>query len=62
MLFEADEIFFASTPFKVFPVRQIEHQFLEETPGPLTRKLAELMDNISGGEDARFSHWLDPVS
>jgi branched-chain amino acid aminotransferase len=61
MLFEANEIFFASTPFKVFPVRQIEHQFFEETPGPLTRRLAELMANISGGKDARFNHWLDPV-
>jgi branched-chain amino acid aminotransferase len=61
MLFEADEIFFASTTLKVFPVRQIEHQFLDETPGPLTRKLAELMDNISGGKDERFNHWLDMV-
>ncbi len=61
LLFEAEEIFLSSTPFKVLPVRKINDRQLEYTPGPLTRKMAELLDGIAGGIDERFKDWMYPV-
>lgn len=57
-LFEAEEIFLSCTPFKVLPVRQINDRKLDNAPGPLTRKIAELLDTIAGGNDDRFKDWL----
>lgn len=62
LLFEADEIFFGCTPFKVLPVRQIEDRMLDTAPGPVTRKFATLMEAIAGGRDERFENWLYPVT
>ena len=59
--FEAEEIFLSCTPFKALPVRQINDRKLDNTPGPLTRKIAELLDAITGGNDDRFKDWLYPV-
>jgi branched-chain amino acid aminotransferase len=61
LLFEADEIFTGCTPFKVFPVRQMEDRMLGEIPGPLTRRLSALMKNIVAGSDERFKDWLFAV-
>ena len=61
LLFEANEIFLSGTPFKVLPVKQIEDRDIENTPGPLTRKLSSLMDEIITGQDERFKHWFFPV-
>ncbi|MGD2126638.1 MAG: branched-chain-amino-acid transaminase [Desulfobacteraceae bacterium] len=61
LLYEADEIFFSGTPIKVLPVRQIEDRQLADTPGPLTRKLSALMQEIVAGRDERFKDWLFPV-
>jgi len=58
LLFEADELFFASTPFKVLAVKQINDRKLEHAPGPVTRKVADLMAKIADGSDARFKKWL----
>ena len=58
LLFEADELFFASTPFKVLAVKQINGRKLEHAPGPVTRKVADLMAKIADGSDARFKKWL----
>lgn len=60
-LYEADEIFFSGTPIKVLPVRQIGDRKLQETPGPITRKLSNLMNEIVNGRDDRFKSWLFPV-
>jgi branched-subunit amino acid aminotransferase/4-amino-4-deoxychorismate lyase len=60
-LFEAEEIFLSCTPFKVLPVKQINDRKLDNAPGPLTRKIAELLDTIAGGNDDRFKDWLYPV-
>ncbi len=62
LLTEADEIFTASTPFKIFPVRQMDGRELGDVPGPLTRRLSGLMQNITAGTDARFKDWLFPVA
>jgi len=61
LLYEADEIFLSATPIKVLPVRQIEERALEGIPGPLTRKLSTLVDEIVAGMDERFKGWLFPV-
>ena len=61
LLFEADELFFASTPFKVLAIKQINERKLEHAPGPVTCKVADLMAKIAGGNDSRFKQWLYPV-
>ena len=61
VLFESDELFFASTPFKVLPVKQINDRKLDQAPGPVTRRVASLMAKIADGSDARFKQWLYAV-
>ncbi len=61
LLFEADELFFANTPFKVLPIKQINDHKLKHTPGPVTRQIGDLMAKIADGRDARFKQWLYPV-
>ena len=58
LLFDAEEIFLSCTPFKVLPVRQINDRKIKNTPGPLTRKIAELLDDISTGNNDLFKDWL----
>jgi branched-chain amino acid aminotransferase len=58
LLFEAEEIFLSCTPFKVLPVRQINDRKMENMPGPLTQKIAELLDDIAAGNNDRFKDWL----
>jgi len=60
-LLDADEIFTSATPFKVLPVGRIEDRIIENTPGPVTRRMAELMRTICDGADERFKDWLVPV-
>ena len=57
----ADEIFTASTSRRVMPVSCVEDRDLGQVPGPLTRRLASLMEAICSGKDERFRHWLQPV-
>jgi branched-chain amino acid aminotransferase len=58
LLFAADEIFFASTPFKVLPVKQINDRKLDHIPGPVSRQIADLMAKIAEGSDVRFKKWM----
>ena len=60
-LFQADEIFLSNTPYKVIPVRQIENQKFINAPGPITRKINDLMNKIVSGQEKRFNDWLFPV-
>ena len=60
-LFQADEIFLSNTPYKVIPVRQIENQKIANTPGPITRKINDLMNKIVSGQEKRFNDWLFSV-
>jgi branched-chain amino acid aminotransferase len=61
LLFEADEIFLSCTPSKVLPVLKINDRELEHAPGPLTQKIAEMLDGIYSGDDERFKDWMYPV-
>ena len=58
LLDEAEEIFLSCTPFKVQPVKQINDRKLPDAPGPVTRKIAELLNTIAVGKDDRFGNWL----
>lgn len=62
LAFDAEEIFIASTPFKVLPVRQVEQRVMENVPGPVTRHFAEMMQRIIDGEVEGFKDWLYPVA
>jgi len=61
LLFEADEVFFANTPFKVIPVRRIEERVMSAAPGPMQRRLWEVLQKISAGQEPAFKDWLYPV-
>jgi branched-chain amino acid aminotransferase len=61
LLFEAEEIFLSCTPSKVLPVHKINDRQLENAPGPLTSKIAEMLDGIASGDDERFKEWMYPV-
>lgn len=61
LLFEADEIFFACTPFKVIPVRRIEDREMPAVPGPMQRRLRDILQKIAAGEEPDFRGWLYPV-
>jgi branched-chain amino acid aminotransferase len=58
LLYEAEEIFLSCTPFKVLPVRQLNDRKLENVPGPLTRKIGKLLDDITAGNNDDFKDWL----
>ena len=58
LLFEADEVFFANTPFKVIPVRRIEDRRMSAIPGPMQRKLWDVLQKIATGQDPDFADWL----
>ena len=60
-IMKANEIFFASTSCKIQPVGRLHDQDFKNAPGPMSRKLANIMSNISTGKDKRFSNWLFPV-
>jgi len=61
LLFEADEVFFANTPFKVIPIRRIEERHMSETPGPMQRRLWDVLQKIATGQEPDFAEWLYAV-
>jgi len=61
LLYEADEIFMSGTPVKVLPVHRIEDRLFDRAPGPLTRKLSDMVNKIVEGKVEGFKHWLFPV-
>jgi branched-chain amino acid aminotransferase len=61
LLFEADEVFFANTPFKVIPVRRIEDRQMSAIPGPMQRRLWDVLQKIATGQAPDFAEWLYAV-
>jgi len=59
-LFTADEIFLCNTGVKILPVARFEDRILE-APGPVTRQLMELMQQILNFSDERFKDWFFPL-
>ncbi len=60
-LMDADEVFVCHTGAKMIPVKRIENRVLGEVPGPVTKTLRRLMDDICNSRDNRFTSWLQPV-
>lgn len=60
-LMDADEVFVCHTGAKMTPVKRIENRVLSEVPGPVTKTLRRLMDDICNSRDKRFTSWLQPV-
>jgi branched-chain amino acid aminotransferase len=59
----ADEAFFTGTAVEVTPICEIEnHRTWPDTPGPITKKLADLYRAATSGKDSRYHHWLRPVA
>jgi branched-chain amino acid aminotransferase len=61
LIFQADEIFFANTPFKVIPVRRVEDREMPSAPGPMQRRLWDVLQRIAAGKEPAFAEWLYPV-
>ncbi len=61
IIYEADEIFLSGTPKKILPVKRMEERVFGEIPGPITKKLSDIMNDIVSGEDDRFREWLYSV-
>jgi len=59
-LLAADEVFTAHTGIKVEPVNRLEDLKLP-APGPITKQLMQLMDNIIQFKDDRFKNWFQPL-
>ena len=59
-LLDADELFTAHTGIKVSPIHRLGDRDLEG-PGPVTRKVMDLMDNIMTLEDKRFNGWFQKL-
>jgi branched-chain amino acid aminotransferase len=59
-LLAADEVFTAHTGIKVEPINRLEQRELQ-APGPITKQLMQLMDDIIRFKDDRFKHWLQPL-
>jgi len=60
-LYNADEVFFSCTVMKVYPVKSIDDRVFDPVPGPMCRRLNDLMNRVTTGKDERFKHWLSPV-
>jgi branched-chain amino acid aminotransferase len=60
-LLAADEVFTAHTGIKVEPVNRLEDRELQ-APGPITKELMQLMDNIIQFKDDRFKNWFQHLS
>ena len=60
-LYAADEIFTAHTGIKVSPVNRFENRNFQ-APGPVTKQVMELMENILHFKDDRFIDWFRPLA
>jgi branched-chain amino acid aminotransferase len=60
-LLESDELFTCHSGIKVSPIERFENRRLE-APGPVSKKMAALMNEITQFKDARFKHWFQQVA
>ncbi len=60
-LFTADEIFTSHSGVKVSPVARLEDRNLQ-APGPITKQVMELVNNILNLSDDRFSDWFHALT
>jgi branched-chain amino acid aminotransferase len=60
-LLSADEVFTAHTGIKVEPVTRLEHRELQ-APGPITKQVMQLMEDIIRFKDDRFKDWFQQLT
>ncbi len=58
---DADEVFFSCTVMKVIPVSSMDDRTFDPVPGPMCRRLHDLMEGITSGRNERFKDWLFTV-
>ncbi|MDJ0865825.1 MAG: aminotransferase class IV [Myxococcota bacterium] len=59
---DAAEVFLTGTSAGVWPVASIDGKAVGDgKPGPITTRLRERFEAVSGGHDADFDHWLTVV-
>lgn len=56
-VYAADEVFVTGTAAGVVPVRSLDHREIGE-PGPVTRRLKELLDAVTAGQEPGYENWL----
>jgi len=59
-LLAADEAFTTHTGIKVEPIKRLEQRELQ-APGPITKRLMQLMDDIIQFKDDRFKDWFQQL-
>lgn len=59
-LLAADEVFTAHTGVKVEPINRLENREFQ-IPGPVTKQVMQLMDDIIQFRDERFENWFQPL-
>lgn len=59
-LYTADELFTCHTSVKISPVERFEERTLA-APGPVTRKLMDLMDDVLAFKENPFPHWFQSL-
>jgi branched-chain amino acid aminotransferase len=58
-LYEAPEVFLASSSVGVWPVDSVDgHLVRGGAPGPISKRLKDRLDAIFAGADPAFEHWL----
>ncbi len=61
-LYLADEVFMTGTAAEVVPVREIDDRPVGTgLPGPITKKLQGMYDDVVNGRNPAHLDWLDPV-
>lgn len=61
-MYLADEVFLTGTAAELTPVREIDdHPIGAGDPGPVTRHVQQVFDDVLHGRDERYHAWLDPV-
>ncbi len=58
----ADEAFLTATSLPIAPIATVNGQPLGAAPGPITRRLIELLHRARSGEDAARERWLTYVA
>jgi branched-chain amino acid aminotransferase len=59
-LSDADEVFTCHTGIKVEPIARLDNRELD-APGPVTRQVMQLMNDIIEFKDERFVDWFQPL-
>ena len=61
-LYVADELFLVGTAAEVVPVVSVDGLTIGSgEPGPLTRRVQQLYDDVVRGRLPRYEHWLTPI-